>query len=67
MKVFLELVDELLENNHQALIFSQYVGYLRLVRLELALLTSIWMEARLPFSARARCKRSKKGRIRYFY
>ena len=35
MKVFLELVDELLDNNHQALVFSQYVGYLTLVREEL--------------------------------
>jgi SNF2 family DNA or RNA helicase len=35
MKVFLELVEELLDNNHQALVFSQYVGYLALVREEL--------------------------------
>jgi SNF2 family DNA or RNA helicase len=28
-------VDELLDNNHQALVFSQYVGYLALVREEL--------------------------------
>jgi SNF2 family DNA or RNA helicase len=35
MKVFLELVDELLDNNHQALVFSQYVGYLALAREEL--------------------------------
>jgi SNF2 family DNA or RNA helicase len=32
MKVFLELVDDLLDNNHQALVFSQYVGYLTFVR-----------------------------------
>jgi SNF2 family DNA or RNA helicase len=35
MKVFLDLVEELLANNHQALVFSQYVGYLDLVRQEL--------------------------------
>jgi len=35
MKVFLDLVEELLENKHQALVFSQYVGYLALVRQEL--------------------------------
>jgi superfamily II DNA or RNA helicase len=35
MKVFLDLVEELLENNHQALVFSQYVGYLALVRQKL--------------------------------
>jgi SNF2 family DNA or RNA helicase len=35
MKVFLELVEEFLDNNHQALVFSQYVGYLALVREEL--------------------------------
>ena len=35
LKVFLELVDELLLNNHKALIFSQYVSYLDLVRVEL--------------------------------
>ena len=35
LKVFLELVDELLQNNHKALIFSQYVSYLDLVRAEL--------------------------------
>ena len=32
MKVFLELVEELLDNNHQALVFSQYVGYLTMIR-----------------------------------
>jgi SNF2 family DNA or RNA helicase len=32
IKVFLELVKELLESNHQALVFSQYVGYLTMIR-----------------------------------
>ncbi|HQS83715.1 MAG: hypothetical protein B7Y25_03205 [Alphaproteobacteria bacterium 16-39-46] len=32
LKAFLHLVEDLLENNHQALVFSQYVGFLTLVR-----------------------------------
>lgn len=32
LKAFSHLVDDLLENNHQALVFSQYVSYLNLVR-----------------------------------
>jgi len=32
LKTFSHLVDDLLENNHQALVFSQYVSYLTLVR-----------------------------------
>ena len=32
LKAFSHLVDDLLQNNHQALVFSQYVGYLSLVR-----------------------------------
>ena len=32
LKAFSHLVDDLLENNHQALVFSQYVSYLTLVR-----------------------------------
>lgn len=35
LRVFFHLVEELLQNNHQALVFSQYVGYLQLVRQEL--------------------------------
>ena len=32
LKVFLELVTEVLQNNHQVLVFSQYVGFLSIVR-----------------------------------
>lgn len=32
LRSFVRLVDDLLENNHQALVFSQYVRYLSLVR-----------------------------------
>jgi SNF2 family DNA or RNA helicase len=32
LNVFFNLVDELLQNNHQALVFSQFVGYLDLVK-----------------------------------
>lgn len=35
MKMLLRLIDDLKQNNHQALIFSQYVSYLKLVRKEL--------------------------------
>lgn len=35
LKVFNELVDELLANKHQAFVFSQFVGYLTIVRQEL--------------------------------
>lgn len=35
MRIFGKLVEELLENNHKALVFSQYVGYLDLVREQL--------------------------------
>ena len=32
LSLFLELVDELLRNRHKALVFSQYVGFLEIVR-----------------------------------
>lgn len=32
LQAFEELVDELLENNHKALVFSQFVGHLSLIR-----------------------------------
>jgi SNF2 family DNA or RNA helicase len=32
LSLFLELVDELLRNRHKALVFSQYVGFLDIVR-----------------------------------
>ncbi len=35
LKAFIELTIELLANNHKALVFSQYVGYLDLVKKEL--------------------------------
>ena len=35
LKILLRLIDDLRQNNHQALIFSQYVRYLKLVRQEL--------------------------------
>ena len=35
LKTFIELVIELLANNHKALVFSQYVGYLEIVKQEL--------------------------------
>lgn len=35
LKTFFHLVDDLLKNNHQALVFSQYIECLRLVRQEL--------------------------------
>lgn len=35
MKTFTHLIDDLLGNNHQALVFSQYVGYLTLIRAHL--------------------------------
>lgn len=35
MNTFLDIVDELMENNHRALVFSQFVAHLTLVRQEL--------------------------------
>lgn len=35
LKVLMRLIEDLRQNNHQALVFSQYVGYLKLVRQEL--------------------------------
>lgn len=32
LSLFLELVDELVRNRHKALVFSQYVGFLEIVR-----------------------------------
>jgi SNF2 family DNA or RNA helicase len=36
IKVFLEIVEELIENNHRALVFSQYVRYLSKIKETLA-------------------------------
>lgn len=35
IKTFLRLLDDILENNHKVLVFSQFVGYLDLVRSEI--------------------------------
>lgn len=35
VEVFFELIEDILKNGHQALVFSQYVGYLDLIRQEL--------------------------------
>lgn len=37
LAAFLEIIDELRENNHRALVFSQFVGHLAIVRQELDL------------------------------
>lgn len=54
LKAFFHLVDELLQNNHQALVFSQYVGYLELVRQELdqRKISYQYLDGSTPASAR---------------
>jgi len=55
LTAFLELVDELRENNHRALVFSQFVGHLSLIRhaLDKAKISYLYLDGSTPLKERA--------------
>lgn len=63
LAVFLEIVQELIDNNHRALVFSQYVRHLDLVRLALDELniSYCYLDGSTPIPVRERVVREFQG------
>ncbi|MBF0564705.1 MAG: ATP-dependent helicase [Nitrospirae bacterium] len=56
LNLFTEIVDELLENKHKALVFSQFVGHLRIIReaLDNKSISYQYLDGSTPMKERAR-------------